>query len=814
MLLRYIRLCVFCCCVLVVLLYSIQHDTNRGAFSFPPAKKWAASWQPYDQKPHNSSPKNALLESMDIGQIEALNFTEPPHQNFSRTLSSSSSSWQKTEPTPMTQPPNAYVFYATEDDYACSVLINIDRLVNFFRTRHRIFVLVSPTVSERFLISMRKLNATVSVHEPPSLHHKTNTIYDGCLLKLLAFKLHQSDLSIKRALVLDGDQLILRNLDHVFELPSVDLAAPRAYWSPKGTITTSFMLISLSDRLWSTIDQKMGDIKEGMLDTDIVNDALGKTALVLPGSYVTLNSHWESWIMPDWFRPEEIVAMNDAGRTTGRPHLSDPEMNRQLPALGWAVDKWKSDVDKMMREEDLAEEQDMPWGLQKLRGQVARKKAHKREVEPQPVSLQSRVGLQLAVESNQHAVKPRLMKRMNPEKALRPVGKAAYNPLTGKKGSKPSAKKGMMKQQKPLKAQKSHVQPPNKDRHVPVSTMSEEEPSFPTDLSQLDPAIDRENKAHGDTPIQTEEAATSATDSVVKILENPKSSNDTDSKSPQALLEPDSESSRSKDQEQLHEAGKPKIEPEGTETAASDISQSTDEPEFPKDHELTGESGTKDDALSKDSTESSDSKVASDLEKLQPVKESDKTDDSNSEDPLPSFPAEPPSLQKEGASDSEKDATLPKDSPSSDDEETDDFHSSEKTHSSDSQESDAPNESEKTDSTDADSSSPESGNKEASENEKTDKQSEGENASSDHVASETDSAVSDGPTETSVAGIDGMFSSQELLQPPSTPENTQLDRNQLDPMLYDLQRVTHVLHFTALGKPWALRVNEVRLCWT
>jgi len=111
--------------------------------------------------------------------------------------------------------------------------------------------------------------------------------------------------------VLDADQLILRSLDSLFELPDVDLAAPRAYWIGKDAIASTLLLITLSDRLWDTVSKGMQDMKTGFYDMDLVNKLLGDTVLMLPGTYVTLNSHFEDWNMPKWYHPESKGRKNN-----------------------------------------------------------------------------------------------------------------------------------------------------------------------------------------------------------------------------------------------------------------------------------------------------------------------------------------------------------------------------------------------------------------------------------------------------------------------------------------------------------------------
>jgi hypothetical protein len=200
--------------------------------------------------------------------------------------------------------PYAYVFYAIDNLYACSALVNIHRLLSF-RTRHRIHLLASPKLSDRYIEVFEALNVTVTVLDPPLLPgNPMEDYYDGCLLKLIAFRMHMIDSNLRRVIVLDADQLILRSLDSLFELPSVDLAAPRAYWIAKDAFASTMMVIEPSERLWKRVSHGIENLKPGEYDMDLVNQLLGDTVLMLPGSYVVLNSHWENWNVPRWFRPD------------------------------------------------------------------------------------------------------------------------------------------------------------------------------------------------------------------------------------------------------------------------------------------------------------------------------------------------------------------------------------------------------------------------------------------------------------------------------------------------------------------------------
>lgn len=198
--------------------------------------------------------------------------------------------------------PYAYVFYTTQAEYACSVLINIDRLNNVFHTKHRIIVLVKPTISFEYLSRFTTLNATVIPHEPPPLYDNDAPYYTDVLLKLLGFRLHQYVPSLKRVIILDSDQIILQSLDHVFSLPAVDLAAPRAQWRGSLGFTSAFLLVSLSDRLWDRIELALQTIGHDTFDMDLLNKMFGETTMILPGDYCTLNSNWETNSIPSWWQ--------------------------------------------------------------------------------------------------------------------------------------------------------------------------------------------------------------------------------------------------------------------------------------------------------------------------------------------------------------------------------------------------------------------------------------------------------------------------------------------------------------------------------
>ncbi|KAL9611652.1 MAG: hypothetical protein Q9167_003720 [Letrouitia subvulpina] len=301
---------------------------------------------------HHAPP--TLLHSVGLAHAEDgskeinVNITSPIAAHLTHTIvpSPEASSFESSRPGDGCF---AYVFYATSAEYACSALVNIVRLQSVFHTRHRIVVLVHPDLPASYLTAFASRNAVVIPYQPPRLSGKANPYYHDVLLKLVAFRLHHFVSGLKRVLILDSDQLILQSLDHIFSLPQVDIAAPRAYWlddsssgsstsadktnpqkpndaaasqeaaagaaaaeapptSPPTTTTTTptftsaFMLVSLSERLWRRVETGMQSLSPEHYDMDLLNRLFGKTALLLPGNYAALNAHWERNTMPPWYR--------------------------------------------------------------------------------------------------------------------------------------------------------------------------------------------------------------------------------------------------------------------------------------------------------------------------------------------------------------------------------------------------------------------------------------------------------------------------------------------------------------------------------
>lgn len=195
----------------------------------------------------------------------------------------------------------AFVFYATSAPYACSALVNIDRLRRF-DTQHDIVVLATADTHPDVLSAMEAYGARVLIREPPPLPTGSAGYYRYCLLKLRAFWLHHELSYLRRIVVLDADQLVLRNIDSVFqEAPSnVPLSAGNAYWLGNGTLSSTIMVVDLDDEVWRLVNESIHGLAIGKYDMDIINDLFKGSAALLDGQYTLINSHFEDWNVPPW----------------------------------------------------------------------------------------------------------------------------------------------------------------------------------------------------------------------------------------------------------------------------------------------------------------------------------------------------------------------------------------------------------------------------------------------------------------------------------------------------------------------------------
>ena len=132
----------------------------------------------------------------------------------------------------------AYVFYAANDPYGCSALVNMARLRRLGRGLPSNVDLVliasdelSPSIARAAVerTQARVYNASSFLFRMAAPLGKFADYYRDSVDKFLGFLVPAH--VYRRVILLDADCLILRPPHHLFELPDeIPFAAPKAYW--------------------------------------------------------------------------------------------------------------------------------------------------------------------------------------------------------------------------------------------------------------------------------------------------------------------------------------------------------------------------------------------------------------------------------------------------------------------------------------------------------------------------------------------------------------------------------------------------------
>lgn len=132
----------------------------------------------------------------------------------------------------------AYVFYATNDGYACSALLNmmrLRRLEDGLPSNIDLILIVSNAVSREIRhtaiedVGAKVFNASSFHPQMVRPLGKYSHFYTESSNKFLAFLLPNT--TYRRIILMDADCLVLRPPHHLFDLPDeIPFAAPKAYW--------------------------------------------------------------------------------------------------------------------------------------------------------------------------------------------------------------------------------------------------------------------------------------------------------------------------------------------------------------------------------------------------------------------------------------------------------------------------------------------------------------------------------------------------------------------------------------------------------
>ncbi|KAJ3162658.1 hypothetical protein HDU86_003631 [Geranomyces michiganensis] len=186
----------------------------------------------------------------------------------------------------------AYVFYVTNDQYACACLAIVASLKHVgYRADAALVALVTSGVSSRRLQQLRDMGIrTDAVDVVRNENGGADPTWKDSLTRLWVFKLVEFD----RIIVLDVDGTVVKPLDHLFDLPPAPLWAARAYWLPQPFFQSTLYVIQPSKQLYDAqiatherIQREEPD--RSMFDMDITNEAFSDSVALLPGSLALLN---------------------------------------------------------------------------------------------------------------------------------------------------------------------------------------------------------------------------------------------------------------------------------------------------------------------------------------------------------------------------------------------------------------------------------------------------------------------------------------------------------------------------------------------
>ena len=183
----------------------------------------------------------------------------------------------------------AYLFFATSKAHVCAVRSMIHQ-IKYLGSRAADFIVISEEDAyfEDDIIVVGMDNQILSSNVG---------YYRHSFQKFQAFKMTQYD----RIIWLDADSLLMKPIDHLFDLPTVSVAAPIANWENEMCVTSALMIITPSIEVWNTLIVPNLHKYVNRADMDLLNEVyehrIGDNRilpemLVLPSKYLTLTTEF------------------------------------------------------------------------------------------------------------------------------------------------------------------------------------------------------------------------------------------------------------------------------------------------------------------------------------------------------------------------------------------------------------------------------------------------------------------------------------------------------------------------------------------
>lgn len=177
----------------------------------------------------------------------------------------------------------AYIFYATNDESACNVLIVSDKLKTLGQDPSISTLVIYPGGS----YTKKFTDRNIIVIQTPVWERSGDPTWRYSTTKLKVFDYY----GFERVVYLDSDSMPIANLDHLFLLPPGELYAPRAFWLTQPFFSSTLMVIMPVKERFIEITHAYFSKSHGF-DMDILNDIFKHEVNFLPNSYVVPNGRF------------------------------------------------------------------------------------------------------------------------------------------------------------------------------------------------------------------------------------------------------------------------------------------------------------------------------------------------------------------------------------------------------------------------------------------------------------------------------------------------------------------------------------------
>jgi alpha-N-acetylglucosamine transferase len=247
----------------------------------------------------------------------------------------------------------AFVFYATNGDYAIAVMVFVHLLRDLGIRQDADVIVLHLPLAPLILEKMRRMGLLTRLVEP--LDNVRHQHYRHSLVKLRVLELAEYD----RVLFTDADAIPLNSLDDLLSLPLTDpIAAPRAYWLQQPYWTSALLVVQPSIARWNRIKRHFETASQrNAYDMDLINREFSGEIQSLPPATFCLNSEWEEANRPGFFAdPVEAHARVSVVHFTalGKPWTYSTGDVRRLrpnahPLFYDLWDKWRAAREALLR---------------------------------------------------------------------------------------------------------------------------------------------------------------------------------------------------------------------------------------------------------------------------------------------------------------------------------------------------------------------------------------------------------------------------------------------------------------------------------